>query len=206
MIGNDVVDLADPETRQLHPRFDRRILSESELQRLKRSADPHRLRWTLWAAKEASYKRGRKLMPDLAFSPCLFETHIMDSADIVVKHPRFSSKVQIDVTNDYVHAVALPLDDGSTNLAEAAADLKLAVIRSPQDAKSSTSLQIRQFAQQSLAKHLQVHQQHTRIITRQKIPYLTDADQNILGDLSLSHHGQFLSLAFQPCPLRTTLA
>lgn len=204
MIGNDVVDLADPETRQLHPRFDRRILSESELQRLKRSADSHSLRWTLWAAKEASYKRGRKLMPDLVFSPCRFETHITDSADIVVKHPRFSSRVQFELTDDYVHAVALPLEDGDP--AKAAPDLKLAVVRCPQPANCSASQKIRQFARQTLAEHLQVHQQHTRIITRQKIPHLTDEHQNILGDLSLSHHGQFLSLAFQPCPLRTTLA
>ena len=54
MVGNDVVDLGDAETRggPSHPRFDARVFAPAELAALAASAAPNRLRWSLWAAKE----------------------------------------------------------------------------------------------------------------------------------------------------------
>ena len=45
MIGNDVVDLSDPESAPaaLHPRFDARAFCEAERERLAASRDPGRL-------------------------------------------------------------------------------------------------------------------------------------------------------------------
>ena len=53
MLGNDVIDLADPETSSRHPRFDARVFGATERALLARSEDAGRLRQVLWAAKEA---------------------------------------------------------------------------------------------------------------------------------------------------------
>ena len=65
MIGNDVVDLGDAEVQPgaTHPRFDARVFAREEREALRASGAPNRLRWILWAAKEAAYKAARKLDP-----------------------------------------------------------------------------------------------------------------------------------------------
>ena len=57
-IGNDVVDLCDPDARpgRLHPRFDERAFFAEERAWIGRGAEASRRRWCLWAAKEAAHK------------------------------------------------------------------------------------------------------------------------------------------------------
>ena len=66
MVGNDIVDLRDPQSRSesLHPRFDTRVFSERERRIIGEAADSERVRWKLWAAKEAAYKLMRKMAMD----------------------------------------------------------------------------------------------------------------------------------------------
>jgi phosphopantetheinyl transferase (holo-ACP synthase) len=78
MLGNDVVDLLDPEAcaGAQHARFDERVFAEDELRELERSADPVRTRWTLWAAKEAALKCARRCDPGLLFAPRRFRVEL----------------------------------------------------------------------------------------------------------------------------------
>ena len=78
MVGNDVVDLNDPDANPdtLHPRFDARVFSAGELERLRLSARPVPLRWRLWAAKEAAYKAVSKACPEIVFSPSRFHVEL----------------------------------------------------------------------------------------------------------------------------------
>jgi phosphopantetheinyl transferase (holo-ACP synthase) len=71
MIGNDVVDLGDPDTQPgaTHPRFDARVFTATELEAIQTSPVPNRMRWLLWAAKESAFKAFRKQDPSLVFSP-----------------------------------------------------------------------------------------------------------------------------------------
>src|SRR5512139_2501725 len=71
MIGNDVVDLLDPETQPgaVHPRFDARVFTDDELRALRRSVAPGRLRWLMWAAKESAFKAVRRNDACVAFRP-----------------------------------------------------------------------------------------------------------------------------------------
>lgn len=71
MIGNDVVDLRETETYAgaQHPGFDRRVFGAAECDAIARARDPRRLRWMLWAAKEAAYKALRREDPSFVFSP-----------------------------------------------------------------------------------------------------------------------------------------
>lgn len=200
MIGNDVVDLQDPETQDLHPGFDRRVFSADERLRLAASADPHRLRWQLWAAKEASYKRGRKLLADLVFSPVRFETRVISEAQHVdgsqrlqVHHPDFVSTVVLRDNQAYVHALAAPANTASAELIVTVCQLATA----PQEKPSAD---IRQRACANLAAPVGIDAQRLRIVTQRKIPCLIGPDLQPLGDLSLSHHGRFLAWAFRPHP------
>src|SRR5574337_2138325 len=74
MVGNDVVDLADPQCLPLgtHPRFDQRVFAQSELRLIHASATPAWMRWMLWAAKESAYKILRKQDPAMTFAPRRF--------------------------------------------------------------------------------------------------------------------------------------
>ena len=81
-VGNDVVDLRDAETRPgaTHPRFDLRVFTPAERERLHEALRPVRLRWSLWAAKESAYKAARQLQPDLPFHPREFATRVAERA------------------------------------------------------------------------------------------------------------------------------
>ena len=80
MIGNDVVDLLDPESlpETLHPRFDTRVFTAREREAIAASPgdDAARARWKLWAAKEAAYKLARKRRPATVFSPHRFAVEV----------------------------------------------------------------------------------------------------------------------------------
>ncbi len=73
MIGNDVVDLADPEATEkgLNPRFDERVFSFIERRQLGASKERHLLRWTMWAAKESAYKLAKRSDPQTILLHCL---------------------------------------------------------------------------------------------------------------------------------------
>lgn len=209
MIGNDVVDLSDPETpaSQLNPRFDQRIFTADELQRLAHSRQPHRLRWLLWAAKEASYKSGRKTMPDLVFSPRRFATRKalaptpaksivgpqLGETDVLqVDHPDGNYKVKILSGPSHVHALATPITPSLATV-----DVVATVFRLDDAPLTRPSDEIRQRAIAYLAPFLDMRASRLQIVTRRKIPYLLGPEGEKLGDLSLSHHGRFLAIAFQ---------
>jgi len=80
MLGNDVIDLGDPETLPgaLHPRFDARVFTPHERAALANAARPERLRWRLWALKEAAYKCLKKLEPQTGFSPQRFAVQLAE--------------------------------------------------------------------------------------------------------------------------------
>ncbi len=71
MLGNDVVDLRDPDANpeSYRPRFDRRVFDPAELREIVRDPHPLARRWAHWAAKEAAYKLARQVAPDFVFAP-----------------------------------------------------------------------------------------------------------------------------------------
>jgi hypothetical protein len=75
LIGNDVVDLEAPEARgkAADGRFLGRVFTADEAARIRAAADPERMLWMLWSAKEAAFKVVRKLRADLPFAHRRFE-------------------------------------------------------------------------------------------------------------------------------------
>jgi phosphopantetheine--protein transferase-like protein len=122
-VGNDVVDLEAPENRgkSRDERFLGRIFTDEERGRLAGAARPDALLWALWAAKEAAYKALSRDDPGIPSIPRLYRVVMDDeNADRTrgaaerstlcfagrVITPRGVMALRIDVTDDYVHALA----------------------------------------------------------------------------------------------------
>jgi phosphopantetheinyl transferase (holo-ACP synthase) len=108
VIGNDVVDLRDPETLPgaRHARFDARVFAAGERSALERSGARDRLRWILWAAKESAFKVAQRREPDTSFVPTRFVVDLDASLRGCVRHADREYPVCVAVTGDCVHAVA----------------------------------------------------------------------------------------------------
>ena len=77
MIGNDVVDLLDAESRpeSFRPRFEARVFDAEERAAIESDDRPLARRWAHWAAKEAAFKLGKQANADLVFSPGRWPVH-----------------------------------------------------------------------------------------------------------------------------------
>lgn len=181
MIGNDVVDLADPEAHPeaLHPRFDARVFAPEERARLARSADPARLRWALWAAKEAAYKAARQLDPAARFHPRAF---VAEAGAVRFGARRFL--VAVRETGAALHAVALPAQG-------APGALRAGVVRCHGEAGSAA----RSLALRTAARMLGAPAAELEILREGRIPLLVRRGRPAGLSLSLSHHGRFAAFA-----------
>jgi len=97
MIGNDIVDLGDPRTFRLHPRFDSRVFTGCERERV----EDHTDRWLLWACKEAAFKALNGIDPSVRFVPSEFEVQGGS-----VRWFQISLPVRVELGEGYVHAIA----------------------------------------------------------------------------------------------------
>ena len=71
MVGNDIVDLFDPDAqpRSFRPGFDERVFAAEERRAIEQDPNPLARRWAHWAAKEAAYKLARQIDETFVFSP-----------------------------------------------------------------------------------------------------------------------------------------
>lgn len=203
LVGNDVVDLGDPENQPgaIHPRFDERVFTPDERARLTlepTEATAHRTRWRMWAAKESAFKVARKLDPGVRFLPRRFSVQLMGSARAVVRHAAGRFDVSFSGADEWVHAIAMlsdgsPFQDGSL--------LKrgpLAVIEQLQRGKSAASgasARVRAMARSAIGSILSIAPSEIEIATAGRIPVALWRQLPLPVDLSLSHHGRFLACA-----------
>ena len=208
MIGNDVVDLRDPETLPgaRHPRFDARVFAAAERSALERSGARDRLRWILWAAKESAFKVARRRDPDTAFAPVRFVVDLDASLCGRVRHADREYPVRVAVTGDCVHAVAMePPVAGAEHAGVAVCAAEGDVGVSPPGRAA------RDLAAEGIAPILGVERADLRFARRGRVPEL-QLDPALrrgwdparrgpvearLGRLavSLSHHGRFVAYA-----------
>jgi len=188
MIGNDVVDLGDPECRAegRHPRFDGRVFDEAERALIETSGQPERIRWLLWAAKESAYKAARKEDPRTVFTPSRFhaERHADERLTVSLGDRRFLVDVGVGV--EHLHAVARGAGDPP-------ATTHGAVARLPEQATGSEA--VRQLAIATLSRLLGIAPEELAIRREGRIPALWLRGRPSPVDLSLSHHGRFVAFA-----------
>jgi hypothetical protein len=81
-VGNDVVDLKDPENqgKSGDERFLARVFTFEEREQIAQAAAPDTLLWSFWAAKEAAYKAVSGGDPPVCSIPRRYPVHIETSA------------------------------------------------------------------------------------------------------------------------------
>ena len=191
-IGNDIVDLADLETREqgLHPRFDERVFRPDERALLERSDSGHVLRWALWAAKESAYKAEKRLDPEVVFSPKQFAVELSalphaggpGVAEGRVVHRGHVLGLQVHVDRTCLHAVA-------TRPRGAGARLLWSVDRAVSDPGAA----VRRLAATAIASALDLDADGIQVARRP--PVALHRGRSLMTDLSLSHHGRFVAFA-----------
>ncbi len=197
MLGNDVVDLGDPESRaeRQHPRFDIRVFDDVERRVIEASPDRERARWCLWAAKESAYKAARKEDPRTVFAPARFAVRYARAGALAVHVCERHFRVDVRAAAEHVHAVARPAGDTLDSICGA-----VAMMRS---AEAFASFATRRFAVVTLAARLGVRAGDLAIQRDGRIPTLWYRGRRTTADLSLSHHGRFVAFA---CTLPRDLA
>ena len=189
MVGNDVVDLSDPESSRNahHSRFDGRVFMPEEFEALSTGYSDVQRRWILWSAKEAAYKAARRECAGVVFSPARFVVNIDRSLCGSVRFGIHRWPVRVRISGDCVHAVVSE-DESFAGTYSSACRLTAAEIRDPSQA-------VRQFAIASIAAGLGVAASDLRIEKTNRIPQLIVAGEAAPVALSLSHHGAYAGFA-----------
>jgi phosphopantetheinyl transferase (holo-ACP synthase) len=197
LVGNDVIDLGDPESRleELHPRFDERVYTDEERATLRASASPHALRWTLWAAKESAYKVAKKLDPTVRFLWRDFVVRQIGAGRAVVTHETGAIDVLFDRADQWVHVVATLSTDSALSPARPAV-WGIRRLNAPDADPSST---VRKWACRALATQAGLSLGDLRIGSDRGIPVALCRDRRLPFDLSLSHHGRFVAWVWGDC-------
>ncbi len=191
MVGNDVVDLADPElgSGARHPRFDLRVFAPVERRVIDGAGEPNRMRWILWAAKEAAYKLARKLDPETAFAPARFVVRLDETFAGTVGHAGRELDVRVCAEGSAVHAIAT--DDPARRS-------RITSALEATDEPLQASAAVRALAIRTLARRLGIPAAELSIGSRARIPFGEVRGSARRVDLSLSHHGRFVAVACDP--------
>lgn len=219
MIGNDVVDLGDCETRAgaQHPRFDARVFAPCERRALEGGRSGQGLRWILWAAKESAFKVARRDDPTTVFAPSRFVVELDRDLQGRVRHRGRDYAVQVSVNREVVHAVATRSRSGGGGVWAACRFRAAGVSGSAGTAEGAVpGRAAREFAASEIARLLAVSASHLRFARRGRIPELQPSEsarsqldlarlaslERCLGRLavSISHHGRFVAYACWQSP------
>ncbi|HEX2484077.1 MAG TPA: 4'-phosphopantetheinyl transferase superfamily protein [Myxococcota bacterium] len=193
MLGTDVVDLADPESAEaaLHPRFDARAFAPAERARLAGSPERARLRWVLWAAKEAAWKAACADGLAAPFHPAAIETRLARAGARFEGEVGVSGvgyRVRVELAGGAVHAVAraaaLAPERVVASLERLAAHLPAA-----------QSAGARALALELASRALGAARERLRIARAGRRPQLLCDGAPAGAVLSLAHHGRFAAAA-----------
>jgi len=184
MLGNDVIDLADPETHSRHPGFDARVFGARERRSIAASADPHAMRQMLWAAKESAYKAARRRDARVVFSPIRFEVELDARGRGRVRHAAGLFRVEISRDGDCIHAVARLGGDPARSHAGVTAL-----------AGREAGAAARGLALRAMSDALRVPLTRLCIERRGRIPELRLCGEALPTALTLSHHGRYAAYA-----------
>jgi phosphopantetheine--protein transferase-like protein len=212
MLGNDVVDFSIDEKKYTNQRFINRILTKIEQQYLYKADDKNAFLWSLWSAKEASYKSYQKQNLGSLFSPIKFE--ISENTLIKIIESNFKSPVNGIVIYKNVNVAALipvainwPTETcvhcvstftGKNQIAENL-HCKLMKLQRVED-YTVQSLQVRALAKLLLEDHninAEIVRPEIKVKDYKKAgpPRLIFNNQLLNHEISLSHDGRWLAVA-----------
>jgi hypothetical protein len=189
-VGNDVVDLALPETRLdgLHSRWGERVFCPAEREALDASRSRHLMHWALWAAKESAYKARKRLEPETVFSPREFEVELSPLPATVgvavgrVAHRGEVFELEVYLDGASVHAVAKSTDAAGAR-----------VLWKVESALGDPGVAARRLAATAIGSTLGLGPADLKIVDRP--PVALHGGRRLDVGLSLSHHGRFVAFA-----------
>jgi len=195
VIGNDVVDLVDEESRAeaLHERFDQRVFVASERARLEDLSPRHPLRWIFWAAKESAFKVVRQRLPSVAFAPIRFVVALGPDWTGRVYYNGCRYPVRVTVHDDHVHAIATEPGRDFDGVFSGVHQLARSASLPPRI--DDGSREARAFAVRQIAEHIGVPPDTLAIERSDRVPRIVHRSGRETLDLSLSHHGRFVAYA-----------
>ncbi len=201
MVGNDIVDLQDAETADgaTHPRFDRRVFTDDEMEILAGATEPRRTRWLLWACKEAAFKALAQTAPSLRLHPGTFSVALLSPDSALVAHERGVVRVFVVEAAGFVHAVA-----GSWS--DRAVDPVTAVLHGVGEVVAGDPHSPGRIARAGLvdrvAAHMGIDRRRLAMLARGRIPMLALDGVPLRAAVSLSHHGRLAAFACRLPPGR----
>ena len=193
-IGNDLVDLQEPQSLNHHsnPRFLSRICSLEERECILASDDPHLMLWTHWAIKEASYKAIKKAFPHARFLPLHFScTMLSDFSKWESRYQEFKCMVTVASTDEYVHAIAIAEGSKGSKKSYKSRVKKIA-------SEETASLEVRKLALKLLEEAGYPSCEIVRPVIEEELsPPIALLNGQPLADcdISLSHDGKFIAAA-----------
>ena len=199
MIGNDVVDLGDPEVGvgAQHPRFAERVFTPAERHRIASDPSPQRLRWALWAAKESAYKALRRVRPDIGFSPRQFRVELGIAVDgtarglVRWRDQSFALCLRADAA--CVHVWAAQAELAPVALLTHAATVPTTELRGPRPRGSALLRRVLAGRREFAGAAIEIERQG-------RLPRLRIDGADV--PVSFSHHGRFAAFACAPLHAR----
>ncbi len=202
LVGNDVVDLGDPENQPdaIHPRFDQRVFSAVERSRYLTLPSMHRTRWAMWAAKESAFKVARKLDPGVRFHPREFAVRFVRGRRARVEHSSGAYDVWLEMRRDWIHAIATP-----AGRFRRCPDFRLAPVEAGIGGRDVLGFtrpwlrpgrRVRELARAAVGSRFGRDPSELEVSSENGIPGLRWRGRRFPVDLSLSHHGRFVACAW----------
>ena len=177
------------------------MFAPAERAQLAASRERARLRWVLWAAKEAAWKAARRSGLALPFHPAEVETALAPARgggfDGAAALGGLAFAVRVEVADDVVHAVAR-----APSLAPAR--VRAALRRVPGAGPAAERAAARALALDLASGALVAPRAELTVVASERLPELRLGGAPVDAVLSLAHHGRFaaaaLALAARPAP------
>jgi len=214
LIGNDIVDLSDPQAKgkSRDTRFINRVFSEEEKQQILNCSEPDFLLWSLWAGKETGYKAICKANADVTAVPRRYEVKL-DIPEKIVKEGRsFISGVvetpydpvfvRIFTGKDYIHCVGIAgRSEAINSVVRGVQKIKKIQEGEIRHSPDAASVRVRELAKGRISLHLKHDIEDIDIFRLNGprglgFPIVFIKGNKALVDISLSHDGNFVSYAF----------
>ncbi|MDO9228498.1 MAG: 4'-phosphopantetheinyl transferase superfamily protein [Syntrophales bacterium] len=207
-MGNDVVDLKDPENigKSRDDRFLCRVFTAGERELIASVPSPDTLLWSLWAAKEAAYKAVSSADPAVCSIPRRYRV-VLEAEDATRKIVRLAGKVitprgelvlEVTVSADWVHALAAGAEEALKRLCQ-----RVKRLEGGKGAVNPSAF-VRGALLREIARRLDCPVGDLSVVKNQDglgAPRVLFRGELLAAEVSLSHDGRFAAFAFDPATL-----
>jgi len=208
-VGNDIVDLTLPETKDKaeNKSFMSRVFDSHELACINSAAKPNRVLWSIWAAKETAFKIALKLKKEVIFSPKKFSVQCdafnaqgqpLSGLSGFVNFENHFFPVRWDYKQGYVHCLGLGISANEKRVKESLAPLHKAIhigdTRSSQRPYSKRDSLILFSIGNTINSAVNDESHDVRDLAKRLISQIYDGDFEIVK--SLSKHGSGTPVIF----------